>query len=95
MPYDPSLPGDASRAVAAQMRGQFAGLKELIDAVSGVTSAEVDGVTPLNPGEPATATVSVTGSVLPLALAFRAGMMAGRASRVCRGRRSPAGPWMA
>src|SRR6185436_11383074 len=33
MPYDASLPVNGSKVKAAELRGQFAGLKELIDAV--------------------------------------------------------------
>jgi hypothetical protein len=33
MPYDPTLPANSTKATAAEMRGQFGGLKDLIDAV--------------------------------------------------------------
>ena len=33
MPFDPSLPQEATLADAAQMRAQFNGLKDLIDAI--------------------------------------------------------------
>lgn len=56
------------------MRAQFNGLKELIDAASGVTSAVVDAVTTLPPGSPASVGVSVSGSVLHLSLALPQGM---------------------
>ena len=89
MPYNPSLPANATRATAAEMRGQLAGLKELIDAVSGVTSAEVDGVTPLNPGEPATATVSVTGSVLHISFGIPRGNDGGQGGQGEQGVQGP------
>ena len=33
MPFDPNLPLNGSRATAAELRGQFTGLKDLIDAI--------------------------------------------------------------
>ena len=39
MPYDPNLPADHSKIVAAELRNQFNGLKALIDAQSGQISA--------------------------------------------------------
>ena len=46
------------------MRGQLTGLKDLIDAVQSVTSVQVDGVDTLNPGDAASVSLSVIGSVL-------------------------------
>jgi hypothetical protein len=64
MPFDPNLPAANSPNSSAQMRAQLTGLKDLIDAVSGVTSAQVDAVNTLPPGTPATVAVSVSGTVL-------------------------------
>ena len=64
MPFDPTLPATSANVKAAELRGQFNGLKALIDAVANVTSATVDSVTTLNPGDPATVSVSVIGNVL-------------------------------
>ncbi len=66
MPFDPNLPQENTLADAAQMRAQLNGLKDLIDAVSGVTSAVVDSVTTLPPGSPAVVGVSITSSTLHL-----------------------------
>ena len=66
MPYDPTLPQENTVADAVQMRAQLNGLKDLIDAVSGVTSAVVDAVNTLPAGSPASVMVSVSGSVLHL-----------------------------
>ncbi len=41
------------------MRGQFRGLKALIDAILTFSSAEVDGVNTLPPGSPAGVSVTV------------------------------------
>jgi hypothetical protein len=46
------------------LRGQFNALKALIDAISAVNAAQVDGVVSLPPGSPATVDVSVAGTVL-------------------------------
>lgn len=66
MAYDPSLPADGSPLVAAEMRTQLQGLKSLIDALAGgeVTSAVVDSVQTVPPGDPAQVSVSLSGSVL-------------------------------
>jgi len=66
MPFDPTLPQENTVADAAQMRAQFNGLKDLIDAVSGITSAQVDAVNTLPAGSPAVVAVSVSGTVLHL-----------------------------
>jgi hypothetical protein len=66
MPYDPSLPVNNTKVRASELRGQFNGLKTLIDAVSGVTSAVVDSVTTLSPGSPAVVSVSVSSGTLHL-----------------------------
>jgi hypothetical protein len=73
MPFDPSLPADHSPLVSAEMRAQLNGLKALIDAIPGVTSAVVDSVTTVDPGEPANVTLSIVGSVLHLSLAIPQG----------------------
>jgi len=40
MPYDPSLPVDHSSIVAAELRNQFNGLKDFIDAQAAVIAAQ-------------------------------------------------------
>ncbi len=77
MPYDPNIPADhADHAdlTGVMFRGQFQGLKALIDAVSGVTGAEVDSVTTLPSGSQATVNVSVAGTVLHLSFGIPEGM---------------------
>ena len=66
MPFDPTYPPTNALIESAPMRAQFNGLKELIDAVSGVTSAVVDAVNTLPAGSPASVMVSVSGNVLHL-----------------------------
>lgn len=72
--FDPAYPPTNALIESAPMRAQFNGLKDLIDAVSGVTSAVVDAVTTLPPATPASVGVSVSGSVLHLSLALPQGM---------------------
>jgi hypothetical protein len=64
--FDPTLPAQGSPNSSAVMRSQLNGLKALIDAVSGVTSAQVDAVNTLPAGSPASVMVSVSGGVLHL-----------------------------
>jgi hypothetical protein len=66
MPYDPSFPADGVLIESLPFRDQFHGIKDLIDAVVTLTAAQVDGVTTLDPGLPANATVSVVGNTLHL-----------------------------
>ena len=73
MPYDPDVPALNAELTSPMFRDQFQGLKALIDAVSGVTSAVVDGVSTLNPGESASVTVSVIGTELHLSFAIPRG----------------------
>jgi len=66
MPFDPTLPLAGSPLQSAVMRGQFNGLKDLIDTISGVTGAVVDSVTTLPSGSQAAVNVSVSGGTLHL-----------------------------
>lgn len=56
MPFDPTVPALNVEATSAMFRGQFNGLKDLIDAVPTITSAVVDTVTTLPAGDPAAVT---------------------------------------
>ena len=71
--FDPSLPADHSPNSAVEMRGQLNGLKELIDATPGVTSAGVDSVTTVGPGEAASVTISFVAGVVRLGFAIPRG----------------------
>lgn len=66
MPFDPNLPANSSPLVSAEMRAQFNGLKDLIDAIQTITAAQVDAVNTLPPGSPASVTVSVAAGTLHL-----------------------------
>jgi len=73
MPFDPNQPAENSPLSSGVMRGQLTSLKDLIDGVSGVTSAVVDAVTTLPPGDPAAAEVSVADTVLHLSFGIPQG----------------------
>jgi hypothetical protein len=64
MPYDPNIPATNAEATSTMFRGQFNGLKDLIDAIQTIGSATVDGVNTLPPGNPAAVTVSASGGML-------------------------------
>jgi hypothetical protein len=71
--FDPNIPADHADLTGVMFRGQFQGLKALIDAVSGVTAAVVDSVTTVNPGDPASVSVSVSGGTLHLSFSLPRG----------------------
>jgi hypothetical protein len=73
MPYDPNFPATRAELISASFRNQFHGMKDLIDAIPGITDVVVDSVTMLNPGEPATVTLSVIGTVLHASFAIPRG----------------------
>jgi hypothetical protein len=73
MPYDPNFPTANTLADADQMRAQLNGLNDKIDAIPGITGAVVDSVTTVGPGQPATVTVSVIGTILHLSLTIPEG----------------------
>lgn len=73
MPYDPNIPAPNAELTSALFRNQFQGLKALIDAIGSITSAQIDSVTTLPPGDPATASVSVIGDTLHFTFQIPAG----------------------
>jgi len=73
MAYDPNLPAENADLVSVVMRSQFAGLKDLIDAIATITAAQIDSVTTGNPGDPATVDLSVVGNTLHFTFALPRG----------------------
>ena len=71
--FDPTLPAENSPLSSAEMRGQLNGLAAMIAAVPGLTDVVIDSVTTLDPGEPASATATIVGTVLHLTLAIPRG----------------------
>ena len=74
MPFDPSQPAENSPLSSAVMRSQLNGLNTLIDAVPTITSAVVDAVNTLPPGDPATVSASVVAGVLHFSFSIPEGM---------------------
>jgi hypothetical protein len=64
MPFDPAQPASNSALSSQVMRDQLNSLNDLIAAILTITAAQVDGVSTLNPGDPATVGLSVAGSTL-------------------------------
>ena len=62
MPFDPSLPAPNSPLESQVIRDQLQALFVLINNIVSVTAAQVDGVSTLPPGSPATVGVSFDGS---------------------------------
>ena len=62
--FDPTLPQPNTEADANQIRTQLNGLKALIDAVVTLTNAQVDATNTLPPGNPASVTLTTSGSTL-------------------------------
>jgi hypothetical protein len=73
MPYDPNFPATNEELLSPSFRSQFTCLKELIDAVPTITSAQVVSVNTLPPGDPASAGVSLSGSTLQFTFDIPAG----------------------
>lgn len=71
--FDPNLPQENTVADAAQMRSQFNSLKALIDVISSITAAQVDGVNTLPAGSAATVNVTVNGNTLHFAFGIPQG----------------------
>ncbi len=85
MPFDPTIPPDGSFATGAALRGQFNGLKALIDAIPAgpagpagpqgpaFSNIQIGSVTTGAPGSPAGASVNVFGSNVELSFTIPAG----------------------
>lgn len=71
--FDPNNPVNGVLIDANFLRGQFNSLKELIDALPAITSAQVDAVNTLPPGDAASAGISISGSTLHLSFGIPAG----------------------
>ena len=64
MPFDPSLPAPNSPLESQVVRDQLQALFNLINQIGAVTAAQVDSVSTLPAGSPASVNVSVTGNTL-------------------------------
>jgi hypothetical protein len=64
MPFDPNIPAQNAELTSAMFRGQFTGLKDLIDSMGNITGAVVDAVNTLPSGTPAAVSIQMVGSEL-------------------------------
>jgi hypothetical protein len=87
MPFDPSLPATGSPLQSLVIRNQLVALFNLITTAA--TSAQVDGVTTLPAGNPATVDAAVSGGVLHLTFALPQG---GDGPAGAQGNDGPQGP---
>ena len=71
--FDPNKPVQGSPNSSAEMRGQLTSLHDLIIAINAVNSATVDGVTTLNPGDPAQVLLSLIANTLHFTFAIPRG----------------------
>ena len=62
--FDPNYPPLNAEIESAPLRSQFTSLKALIDALTSINAAQVDGVNTLNPGDPAAVTLTLSASTL-------------------------------
>jgi len=93
--FDPTYPPTNALIESAPLRGQFNGLKDLIDALptgAGITGAVVESVTTLPPGNPATATVSLVGGELRFTFALPEGATGPVGQTGNDGQQGPQGP---
>lgn len=73
MPFDPAQPANNSALSSQVMRDQLQALFNLINSIVTVTAAQVDGVTTVNPADPAAVTLSVIGNTLHFSFAIPRG----------------------
>jgi hypothetical protein len=90
--YDPTYPPTNAEIESAPLRAQFTGLKDLIDAVPVLTTAQVDAVTTLPPGDPATAEASITGDTLHLTFSLPQGPQGDTGPQGSQGETGAEGP---
>jgi hypothetical protein len=72
-PFDPDQPANNSALSSQVMRGQLNGLNDLITAINAVNAATVDGVTTLNPGDPAQVLLNLIANTLHFTFAIPRG----------------------
>jgi hypothetical protein len=64
MTYDPNWPQNGEFVDGNRFRDQFGGLHDLIQTGGGVSGAQVDSVTTVDPGQPASASAGLVGQTL-------------------------------
>lgn len=92
MPFDPSLPLPNSPLESQVVRSQFQSLFYLINNIASVTAAQVDGVSSLPPGSPASASAYVSGGTLHLSFEIPIGETGLQGGQGPQGEPGPEGP---
>ena len=90
--FDPNIPADHAELTGAMFRGQFNGLKALMDAIAVINAAAVDSTTTLPPGTPAQAGVSVIGNTLHFTFEIPEGPTGVQGTPGSNGADGPQGP---
>lgn len=94
MAFDPNLPISGAPLASAIMRSQLTSLKDLIDLAlaGGITGAQIDSVTTVNPGDSAMVTVSLVNGVLHFTLSLPRGQDGQQGNQGNPGNDGPQGP---
>jgi len=88
----PTLPMPNSPLESQVIRDQFQALFNLINNIATITAAQVDGVTTVNPGDPANVSVSVSGGTLHLSFSIPRGNDGAQGEQGMQGQTGPDGP---
>ena len=89
--FDPALPEDGALILAQVLRGQFNGLKAMIDAIASISGAQVDATNTLPPGSLATATAVVVSGILRLTFGIPQGVQGEQGIQGPEGQTGPPG----
>ena len=94
MPYDPAIPAEGTEMVSAEMRSQFHGLFEFMQAVAAgcVTGAQIAAVNTVDPGQPAGVSVQIIGGVMHFTFNIPRGATGTAGTDGAPGGPGPAGP---
>ncbi len=92
MPFDPNVPVTNEELTSAMFRGQFQGLKALIDAITTLTNAQIDATNTLPPGNPANVTLTTIGNTLHFTFDIPTGDQGPQGEQGPQGDPGPEGP---
>ena len=91
MAYDPSFPAFNAELISAEFRDQFHGIVDLI--LDGrITGAQVDAVNTVDPGQPASVTAQIIGTVMHFTFNLPRGATGTAGTDGAPGGPGPAGP---
>ena len=91
MPYDENFPPHNAELISAEFREQFHGIVDLI-AAGRISSIQVDTVNTIDPGQPASVSAQITGTVMHLTFNIPRGATGIAGTRGAPGGPGPAGP---